>query len=301
VGKDSSLFIFSFEMKKFLYKSSVFILIFVVINALYLALIAFTDWNFKKRIESLTFKNPEFDVLILGNSLAMDGFDTELMTSAGLKSYNLAIGGSSLKTSLVQLNEYIGKYAKAPKYVVLGLGSYMSSTEGESIHPIVEFTRGHLTFSKDDLPIVKFEWLGAEFAKKIISSVHRSARLSFGQLKFEKRITDITPQTDIPFDLNYYTDSFYISELAALCQRNGIKMFLIEMPGFNNTRNNSDIGPNEITYKNGARAYLFNFNSREFCKIFNPESDWVGNSHLNASGSRKFTSSVMKYLFHISS
>jgi hypothetical protein len=287
-------------VKKFIFKVSVFISIFILINALYLALVAFTDWNFKKRIESLTFKDPSFDVLILGNSLAMDGFDTELMTSSGLKSYNLAIGGSSLKTSLVQLEEYIRKYRKAPQYIILGLGSYMTSTEGETIHPIVEFTRCHFDFTKDDLPIVKFEWLGAEFAKKIISSAHRSAKLSYGQLKFKKKITDITAPVDISFDSNYYKDSFYIGEIAAICHKYGIKMFLIEMPGFNNTRNNSEIGPDEIIFKNGNRASLFNFNARDYCKMFNPEEDWIGNSHLNASGAKKFTSSILKYLFNIS-
>lgn len=283
---------------KFIYKATAFSFIFIVINVLYLALLVYTDWNFKKRIESLSFKNPGYELLVLGNSLAMDGFDTELLTSYGLKSYNLAIGGSSIKTNYVQLNEYLTKNEKKPKYVILGLGSYMSSSEDGTVHPIVEFTMGGHRFTRNDLPIVKFQWLGVEFAKKIISSNHRNARLSYGQLKFQKKVPDSTKYTNRALNIKYYQNSYYIAEIAKICIENGIEFIIIEMPGYFNTQNQSEIGPTELSLENGCMVNLYNFNSKDFCEMFNSDEDWIGNSHLNEYGAVKFTKEVFKTISH---
>lgn len=284
-------------MKRFIYKISVFVIIFIIINILYLGLIAFTDWNFKKRIESLKLVNPTYELLILGNSSAMDAFDTEYLTFHGLKSYNLAIGGSSFKTNYIQLNEYLTKYKKTPKNVILGIGSYMGSFNGETIHPIVEFTMTGYKFTKNDLPLVKFQWLGSEFVKKIISSTHRNAKLSNGQLKFQKKVPDVTQYAAQTFNINYYLDSYYTGEIARLCSNIGIELIIVEMPGYRNTQNDTEVGPKKLYFKNGATAILYNFNSKDFCKIFNSEDDWIGNSHLNEYGATKFTKEIFNVLY----
>ena len=264
---------------------------------MYLVLLVFTDWNFKKRIESLNLDNPDYELLILGNSLAMDGFDTGLLTSCGLKSYNLAIDGGSLKTSYIQLTEYLAQYKTEPAYLILGLGSFMGSFEGEAIHPIVEFTMKDYKFTFNDLPIVKFQWLGAEVAKKIVSSTHRNAILSAGQLKFQKKVPDNTNYSDRTFNIEYYKASFYTGEIARLCHIKRIKLIIIEMPGYHSTQNDTEIGPVEISFSNGCRAYLYNLNSKEFCRIFNSTEDWIGNSHLNEFGAIKFTRRMMNVVF----
>ena len=189
-------------------------------NALFLALLVLTDWDFKKRIESLNFDNPDFELLILGNSLALDGFDTELISSQRFKSYNLALGGSSMYTNYIQLNEYLKSYNTKPKYIIIGLGSYMGSFDAEIIHPIVEFTMKDHRYTFDDLPLIKFRWLTIEFAKKIISKAHRKARLSNGQLKFQKEVPDAThTDSNGALDISYYQDSFYLGELAATSKK----------------------------------------------------------------------------------
>ena len=78
----------------------------VFVNAIYLLVIIKTDWDFRKRIESLRFSSPDYDALILGSSLAQYGIDSELMTKHGLKSYNMALVGNSVKTCYIQLQEY---------------------------------------------------------------------------------------------------------------------------------------------------------------------------------------------------
>ena len=287
-------------MKKFLLNNLIFgfsfIVFFVLVNLLFLFIVSRTDWDYVKRIESIKFNNPEFELLVLGNSLALDGIDTELLTNSGIRSYNLAIGGSSPKTSYIQLKEYLEMYGHKPEIVILGLGSYVSRLDGSEIHPVVEFTMKDYRFKLKDIPIRKFKWLGLELAKKIISSQHRNARLSYGQLKFDKRKPDNTRPLTNKLNINAFLSSEYIGEIAGICARHDIKFIIIEMPGFNNTRNSSGIGPYLLNFSNGYQALLYNFNSASFCELFNPEQDWIANSHLNVKGASRFTGELYRIL-----
>jgi hypothetical protein len=287
-------------MNKFLTRLSVcsffFIIFFSTINLLFLGIIVFTDFDFRKRLETLNFENPNFELLVLGKSLALDGIDTEFLTSNGIKSYNLALGGSSLRSNYIQLNEYLKKYGKKPKYVLLGLASYMGLSDGDDIHPVVEFTMNNYKYSIHDLPLIKFQWLGVEFAKKIVSKNHRNAKLSYGQLKFQRISPDYTNYNNIKLEIKLYEDSQYIGEIAKMCNQNGIELIILEMPGFKNTQNSSEVGPYLLNLKNGQSVYLYNFNSKQFGEIFNSDIDWIANSHLNESGATKFTKELIKVL-----
>lgn len=287
-------------MKRFLLNGVIFgiafIIFFVLVNLIFLLLVSHTDWDYRKRTESLSFINPEFDLLVLGNSLALDGIDTELLTNNGIKSYNLAIGGSSPRTSYVQLKEYLEMYDHNPEYVILALGSYVSRLDGSEIHPVVEFTMRDYRFRLKDIPIRKFKWLGLEFAKKILSSQHRKASLSYGQLKFEKTTHDNTHSSNNELNISAFISSEYIGEIARLCSEYHIRLFIIEMPGFTNTRNSSETGPYLLDFSNGHQAWLYNFNSASFCELFNSEQDWIANSHLNVNGASRFTRELIKIL-----
>ena len=90
-------------MKRFAFKTiifSLFILLnFILINSIYLGLLMLTDWDCRKRIESLKFNNADFELLALGASTTSCGIDTEYLTDMGIKSYNLALDGATIKTS----------------------------------------------------------------------------------------------------------------------------------------------------------------------------------------------------------
>ena len=89
-------------MKKLIVRIVQFSLFFIIftllINSIYLLVIAKTDWNLSKRIESLRFENPELDMLIFGSSIADYGVDAEYLTNQGIKAFNFAMVGSSVKT-----------------------------------------------------------------------------------------------------------------------------------------------------------------------------------------------------------
>lgn len=288
-------------MTNFIKRSSIFLLLFVVSNFSYLLLIQKTDWNFKKRIESLNLVSPKIDVLVLGNSLAMDGVDTRLLTENGFRAYNLAIGGSSLKTNYIQLEEYIAMYEHKPKYVILGLGSYMSSflDPKETLHPIVDFTLENKKFGIKDIPMVKFNWLFEELLKKIVSKKHRNAYLEYGQLKFRKSVTDNTTFNPLnKFPIQRYINSTLLQDFIKLCSLNNIQLIVVEMPGFKNVRHQKRL---DYTFLNKDQTVgiLLDCNNVEFCEIFEDNKDWIGNSHLNEYGAIKFTDRLLQKLKNI--
>jgi len=232
----------------------------------------------------------------MGTSFAEYGVDTELLTERGIKSFNFALAGNSYETSYIQLDEYLIKYKKRPDYVLLFINSYRETGESDIIEPIVEFTMESYEYGLKDIPIFRFTWLGTEMIKKILSSKHRKARLSYGQVKFEKNTADNTQHCEIYLNIQDIESKHWIGEMARLCDQKGIKLIIVEIPGFRETQNLSGIGPYDLYLRNGYSVPLYNFNSQAFCTVFDPKKDWVGNSHLNSRGAEKFTGELIKVL-----
>ena len=284
-------------IRKILFFLLFFILFTVIINTVFLFIIAFTDWDFIKRRESLNFDEPGYKVLVLGTSLAEYGIDTELLTANNLESYNLSFVGSSIKTNYIQLEEYLSRYQVKPDYVLLGMNSFLERFDNDGIQPVVEFTmKGH-RYGIKDLPISKFNWAGMELIKKFFKSKYRQTYVSFGQKKCSYNVPDLSQNNERLLNLQKYETAHWIGKISGLCSVNGIRLILIEMPGINETQNISPLGPYEIKYDMGGIATLFNFNNMEFCDLINDDSDWAGLSHFNMYGARKFTSELLKTVF----
>ena len=284
-------------MKKFILKLLVITGLFLILNLLYLRIIQKTDWNFSKAIEIKNFQDQEFDCLVLGNSLALDGIDTSFLTKKGIPSYNLAIGGASLKTNFLQLKEYL-KLNKQPTFVILGLSSCLNlNFNSEDIHPIIETTyRASKNYSFKDLPLLKFKWLSTELLKKIVSKNHRNATMELGQLKISKVVPDVSRYKDrvtTKVDLKKYSESIYLTKIDSLCKINAIQLIALEMPGFKNTQNLIKENSIILIDSTNNKLELINLNNREVCRsLFNDTKDWLGNSHLNVQGAKKLTNYI---------
>jgi hypothetical protein len=276
-------------IKKTIFFALFFILFSVIINSVFLTIIAYTDWDFKKRLESLRFDNPDFKLLILGASLAEYGIDTELLTSQGTKSFNLAFVGSSNNTSYVQLNEYLRQYSKRPLYVLLAVNSNLEEFNQNGIQPVIEFTmKGH-KYCLKDIPISKFRWAGMEILKKSIRPQYRKTYVSYGQKKSQYFEIDTSHYYPSYLDIHKFESSYWIGEIAKLCSQNGIQLIIVDIPGVKATQNLSEIGPYKLSFKNGQSATLYNFNNQNFCKFIDVNKDWCGRSHFNKFGAAKFT------------
>jgi hypothetical protein len=285
-------------MKIFIRRVLVFGLLVLLVNAAYLLFMMRYDWNFSKRMESLRLGSPQNEVLVLGNSLAMDGIDTDLMTREGIPAYNMALGGASLQTSYVQLEEYLERYTHKPRIVLLGLSEHIGSFERSGINPIVEYTMKGYSYGLKDLPMVRFRWLFLEALKKVVSKSHREAVIVRGQLKFRKQVKDKTlAPAELPeFNLAMYQQAEWLKKIAGLCKTHQIRLVLIEMPGFKAFRNRSSNGPFTLAGAEFSGVDVYNFNSAEFCKKFEDQEDWIGKSHLNEAGAGKFTRSLLEVL-----
>lgn len=281
-------------MKKFLYQVLVFLFCFILMNVAYLLLVRNFDWNFAKHIEALQLSPRNYECLVLGNSLAMDGIDTKYLSDQGMSSYNLSMGGASLNTSKLQLEQYLSKVSKIPKYVLLGLGSCIGENyEKTSIHPLLRTQEAGITIYQ--LPIIKYRWMAKELGKKLVSRDHRTAKLVNGQLRIARTIADTSQLRADRLSVlnrNFYQELSTLNEIARICEEKNIELVVIEMPGFRNTQNDIPIGP----YKLGitSKYQFYNFNNRIFCELFDSEADWLGGSHLNEKGARKFTEKMSK-------
>jgi hypothetical protein len=283
--------------KRSIYFIAFFLVFFVLVNVIYMTVIARTDMDFKKRVESIQFNGLDLDLLVLGASTVLDGVDTELLTSKGIKSYNFAIGGATIRTNIIQVEEYLKTCAVKPKSIILGVNSSMvESFDDDEIHPIVDVTMEGHRYSLQDVPILKFKWLGFEFLKKIVSKNHREAILSYGQVKFKKTVADYTSYAEQYLDIQRFENSYWIGELIKLSKEHDMDLFLIEMPGYKMSQNMSPAGLHIITHSNGLKAKLYNYNSRDFCSMFDSKTDWIGNSHLNVYGAEKFTKVLLTEL-----
>lgn len=260
------------------------------------------DWNYSKRIEALNLNNPKYDVLVFGNSLAMDGIDTKYLTDNGFAAYNTAIGGTSLKTNLIQLQEYLTMYEHKPKIILLGLSSYLNTFDFDSdtINPIVDFTTATKKIYRiDDIPILKFKWMFKEMLKKLVSKSHRDAYLINGQLRFGKTVSDNSKiNNKNSFPLEDYMSSDFLKSFINICNSNDIKLIIFEMPGFKKTRHPKSHNCFVIDKLNN-NGFLYDFNSYQFGKNFDDNEDWIGKSHLNEKGARKFTQYIIKLLDEI--
>jgi hypothetical protein len=286
-------------MKKFFLKCSVFVIVFLAANFLYLVICMKFDWNFSKRIEALNLKGATYKNIVLGNSLAMDGIDSRLLSSNPNNTYNLAIGGASLTTNYIQLCEYLEIAETKPKTVFLGVGTYRKNIfESHTVHPVVQYTKSDYIFKLTHLPMVQFKWMFVELTKKIINSDHRNAKIIQGQLRITKTVADKTKKEIVPKAIPFskYKNADTIMQMVQLCNENNIELIILEMPGFKNTRNNEAIGPYELDYSESMKVKLYNFNGPEIDSVIDPNNDWLGGSHLNKKGAEKFTKYLKSYV-----
>lgn len=285
-------------MKRYVFKVILFAFLFLIVNYIYLELVKKYDWNFSKSVEISDFQNQDFECIVLGNSLALDGIDTNFLMRNGIKSYNFALGGTGLKSNYIQLKEYLN-VNKKPKIILLGLDSslknYKSININESVHPVIDYCYNERNLKIDNLPMIKFKWLAAENFKKLISKDHRDAKLVHGQLKIKRSVPDNSKYKDEvnkTVSIEDYKGAKYLFKIDSICKRNNIKLLNIEMPGFKKTQNEIPIGPNFI--KDSVNSLiLYNLNNKELCKnLFDHNKDWLGNSHLNEYGARKLTNHI---------
>lgn len=285
-------------MSTFLKKCLWFLGIVVLLNILYLVLMLNFSPPFKKVYQISRFENKKYDLLVVGNSMALDGIDTDYLSQQGINSYNLALAGNHISTSYKVLDHYL-KHNTKPKTVIIGLSSAIGSGYLNKVpfsNPEVEFFYNPSLISNlKNPPLLNFQWLAVDMMKIIISKDHRNAQLVRGQWRTKKTIPDNSTFQDKPQQKKIYTDIF-LSKIIELCESQGIKIILVELPGSNARNNNL---PFEYTAQlaGNKTKTVYNLNNTKISTaIINPSTDWLAADHLNQFGAKKVTAYLLKYV-----
>jgi hypothetical protein len=282
-------------MKKFFKKFSWFLVIVGTLNILYLVILFLFSPGFTKIYEMSTFEKKKFDIIVLGNSMALDGIDADYLSKNGISTYNLSVAGDHVSTSLFLLKDYLKKNEK-PKMVVVGLSSAIGKSYLNPIpfsNPEVEFFyHPNLVSNFTNPPLLNFQWLAVDLIKILISKDHRNATMVLGQWKTQKVIPDGSIFKDVASKPIDYRDP-YLLEIVSLCKDQEIKLVLAELPGSSSNQNNL---PFEYwaTLKNHTSQKVYNLNRNAVAsKILNSASDWLAQDHLNQNGGKKITTLLL--------
>ena len=278
-------------MSKFLKNCLWFLLLIILLNILYVSLLLSFSPAFIKTHTISTFKSKNYELLILGNSMALDGIDAEYLSQNGLNSYNLALAGDHVSTSLLILDNYLKNNDK-PKMVIIGLSSAIGRGYLNKVpfkNPEVEFFYNpSLVSNIKNPPILNFQWLAVDMFKIVISKDHRNANLIRGQWKTQKVIPDNTTFKSMAQPNITYTNDF-LFKIIEKCENQGIKVILVELPG-SNTNNNCLPFEYSVELGNKKTKTVYNLNNYEISSnLIDPSTDWLAPDHLNEKGAKKIT------------
>lgn len=285
-------------MSRFLTFCSLLLVGFVLANAMFVWIVGSFDWNFSKAREAAAFKGEDFKVLVLGNSTALDGVNTEMLSAEFGKSYNFALGGASLEASLAQLQMYL-RHNEKPDKVLLFLSScHVNYQKQVAINPIIEAEESEGPPRLGDIPLYKFRWLFIENVKKVVSREHRLARVVQGQLRIDRIIPD---ETSISMESNGcgegadYGASSYdpVWRINRICRESGVQFYLFEMPCWTKYQN----ACLDFLASNGSDTLVIhNLNNKDVCKEISPSTHWLSENHLNYMGSIELTRKIILIL-----
>lgn len=272
------------------------LLTFLGANALYVAGISRVDWNFSKAIEAREFQGRDFEILVFGNSTAMDGVNTEMISRGIAPAYNFSLGGATLKDNFDQLSFYLKRNEK-PRQVWLFLSTCHLSYRNASYNtPIVEYlySTSKPGFSLENLPLFKFRWMFVENIKKLISPDHRNAQLKRGQLRINRSVPDTSQPSNLDSCLNstyYHSPEFeYLWKMRRLCDSLHIAFNVYEMPCWQKYQTACKTDSIEVTTENGGDQIIMNLNNQEITLgTIDPKTHWLSENHLNIRGSEAIT------------
>ena len=268
-------------MKRFIHQIGSLLALLVAINFIYAIVLIKTDWNIKSSVQFFHKNHENIDVLILGNSLGMDGIDAEIMSKeSGLNCYNASIEGGNLNDVLYRFQFALKK--NRIKMVIIGSNVDYYSDCGE-LHMV---TRG---FSKKSYifqnHLSKYHSFHMGVIKKIISSKHRNSQLVLGQLRYENFYIDNSELEyhDVEVNLGNLACFQSISELA---EANDINLIFVNMPLFKNRR--------QIFYQYPHELNLVNLNGPSIQNLIDSKLHFGSVNHLNKHGAKVITKRLLE-------
>ena len=267
-------------MLKFVLFIAKWFAVIAVINFLYgLALIK-TDWSIQSTIEFFHKYDDNIDVLVVGNSLGLDGIDAEMISKKlNINCYNACIGGGSLSEALFR-TEYAIDHNNIKTVILASNIDYIRDCGDE--HVVTSNFRSDYYLFQNFL--FNYQFFHIDILKKFVSQDYRSNQIQKGQLKIESTYIDSTK-------IDYSQKEFFLNdlncflELKETLESKNIKLIFVNMPLFKENRHNilcSDVSTN-----------IVNLNGQSIEKII--KSNHFGSiNHLNKNGAEIITKELLK-------
>lgn len=304
-----NLFIFNFDMKKFLKTIALFALLFYIVDKVaYFVLIKTTALHSDKKLEKIIEVGMDKELLVLGSSRGVGNIDVgQLEQQTRLSSYNISFRGSDIIFQEFMLELYL-EYNDAPKMLLLIIDNPYMFEEG-----------GSLKFRSDKLfPFANYEFINDKLIDlgnhSIASKYIYSLRLHSSQLRFGKSRNNYSWEMDIfgtklvygksksfdsyqkvsmeKYDLKESIEKVKaFKNIIAICKENNIDIHYIFPPNYHSFnvkfyhRFLKELGPN---------PFVFVYNKEE--SAYNNQEFFYDESHLNAKGAQVFTSELSGYL-----
>ncbi|NQY68374.1 MAG: hypothetical protein HRT72_11725 [Flavobacteriales bacterium] len=297
--------------KEAIYTSSFLIILVVLVLSIGEILEIITlniDPNEPKIEKIFNLKNKDYTCLILGNSISQQAFNPHILDSIlHGKSYNMAIGGSTIFESELILRQYINNNNK-PNKILLGI--YLNEKEWpDRVRPSVmenldsqiikDHIENNINLEKSNLNfynIIKmFRYRNViEHTLKFLYDKDRFNHSYENGFLIRKNIArPVTSHKPNVAGINIKA----INSLINYCRVQKIELIFVELPNhlaFNKATTNrqrilklfkSSIGNCEFIMLNKPSVYF--------------DTDWAGLNHLNNIGANKFSKELATHLSRV--
>lgn len=253
----------------------------------------------------------KYDFIVLGSSRARNMINPALLTSLQGRGYNAGVngvGGVLYMNSLVDL--LINKKI-TPKYIVLQTDvndykikrSASYSNQISSLYPYIDESKVLLSYSnalgfEEKLKLnLKLYRYNGKFYNVIINYFNKkSNKIKDGYTPLIGQMSQIVKKTN-DFDNEKPTNEFDLIKVNALqnifnvCENNGIRVFMVFPPMFNNSSYDETMFKRLLNYiNNNYRADIINMADVSRFNDLQAPTNWKDGAHLNRIGSEKFSS-----------
>ena len=260
------------------------------------------DHNERKVHDVVTMDGKDFDVLVLGNSVAQQGIDPRvLQQNWKCTSYNQSVGGASIIESAVLLQHYLSKNSQ-PSLVLFGLTINRASM-GDGLRPSVSLRvspdakKYYERFVADHGVDVNrtVEFLSSFRFFRYRSALEHASKWLFNQnrsIHFVNGFLEITRTKPVNRGHRTHLSGISAAGLRAidrLCDQRGIQIIYVELP--NTAAFNATTAGRESTLAVVRQLVGDRFISLNSESVISQLDDacWVSDDHLNATGAKLVT------------
>lgn len=268
-------------MKKFIYLSVKVFTLLLCVNLLYGIVLIKTDWNVKSTVNFFHGNQKNIDILILGNSLGMDGIDAGLISNeTGLNCYNASIEGGSLNDALYRFQFALENNDIST--VIIASNINYASDCGDKHLVTKGFCESSFIFQNH---LTKYRSFHIGVIKKIISAKHRKSQIVKGQLRYEYSYTDNSELKYDTTECDLELLSCYES-IANLAEMNSVDLFFVNMPLVKEQR--------QILKRASPSLKIINLNGPAIENVISAKEHFGSVNHLNKHGAKILTKKLLQ-------